>query len=144
MGRSHMKSIARSYFWWLGIDKAIEELARYCQDFQAVKHTPAVAPLQPWIWPSQPWKRIHLDFSGPFQGMSYLVAVDAHSKWPEVFPMTSTTAIKTIETLRRLFSSYGLPEELVSDNGPQFTSEEFASFTKANGIRYIRVAHHPA
>ncbi len=52
--------------------------------------------------------------------MSYLVVVDAHSKWPEVFPMASTTAAKTIEVLRQLFSS---------DNGPlQFISDEFASF----------------
>ena len=48
------------------------------------KQAPPVAPLQPRIWPSQPWKRIHVDFAGPFMGDSYLIAVDAHSKWPEV------------------------------------------------------------
>ena len=42
---------------------------------------------------------MHLDFAGPFQGMSFLVAVDADSKWPEVFPLVSTTASKTIEVL---------------------------------------------
>ncbi len=145
MGMSRMKSMARSFFWWPGIDKAIEEVVRNCQACQAIKNTPAVAPLQPWIWPSQPWRRVHLDFAGHFQGMSYLVVVDAHSKWPEVFPMASTTAAKTIEVLRQLFSSYGLPEELVSDNGPQFISDEFAGFMRANGVKHIRVApYHPA
>ena len=145
MGISRMKSVARSYFWWPGVDKAIEELARNCQSCQAVKHSPSVAPLHPWIWPSRPWQRIHLDFAGPFQGTTFLVVVDANSKWPEVFPMTNTTTAKTVEVLRQLFSSYGLPEEVVSDNGPQFISEEFSDFMKANGVKHVRIApYHPA
>ena len=145
MGISRMKSVARSYFWWPGIDTDIGDLARNCPECQAVKHTPAVARLQPWTWPSQPWKRVHLDFAGPFQGMSFLEAVDARSKWPEAFPMVSTTASETIEVLRNLFSSYGLPEEIVSDNGPQFTAEEVSRFTRVSGVRHIRVApYHPA
>lgn len=66
-----------------------------------------------------------------------LVVVDAHSKWPEVVMMPSTTSQLTIDVLRSLFSRYGLPEQLVSDNGPQFTSEEFAQFMKNNGIKHI-------
>ena len=62
----------------------------------------------------------------------FLVVVDAHSKWPEVIQMHSTTSSKTIEALRNLFVKYGLPEQLVSDNGPQFTSEEFAEFMNIN------------
>ena len=59
--------------------------------------------------------------------------------------MKSTTAIATIKELRRLFAAYGLPERLVSDNGPQFTSAEFAEFMKANGIKHIRCApYHPS
>ena len=66
--------------------------------------------------------------------MSFLVAVDADSKWPEVFPLVSTTAGKTIEVLHQLFSSYGFPEEIVLDNGPQFTADEFSRFTRANRV----------
>ena len=75
----------------------------------------------------------------------FLVVVDAHSKWPEVRELRVTTAAKTIEVLRQLFSAYGLPEQLVTDNGPQFTSEEFALFAKQNGIKHIRTSpYHPA
>ena len=75
----------------------------------------------------------------------FLIVVDAHSKWPEVIPMSSTTAPKTIAALQLLFAKYGLPEQLVSDNGSQFTSEEFAHFTKANGIKHIHSApYHPS
>jgi transposase InsO family protein len=73
------------------------------------------------------------------------VLVDAHSKWPEVYPMSSTTVANTIGVLRKIFAAYGLPEQLVSDNGPQFTSKEFATLMKGNGIQHIRSApYHPA
>ncbi|KAK3744267.1 hypothetical protein QZH41_019938, partial [Actinostola sp. cb2023] len=69
----------------------------------------------------------------------------AHSKWPEVFATSSTTATITIDLLSVLFAAYGLPEELVSDNGPQFTSEEFGNFMKRNGITHTRTPpYHPA
>uniref|UniRef100_A0A3B5QLP2 Integrase catalytic domain-containing protein n=1 Tax=Xiphophorus maculatus TaxID=8083 RepID=A0A3B5QLP2_XIPMA len=59
--------------------------------------------------------------------------------------MTSITSHNTIEILRRLFSSYGLPEELVSDNGPQLVSQEFRQSLELNGIRHTAVpAYHPA
>ena len=88
--------------------------------------------------------RVNLDFAGPFQGAMFLVAVDSHSKWPEVFIM-STTVSKTIEVLRVMFAAYGLPDQIVSDNGPQFISSEFATFLKQNGVKHIRSApYHPS
>ena len=53
-----------------------------------MKQAPAKVPLHPWVWPTKPWQRIHVDFAGPFLGQSFLVVVDAHSKWPEVFQMS--------------------------------------------------------
>ena len=81
-------------------------------------------------------KRIHIDFAGPFNGLSYLVVVDAFSKWPETFIMSSTTSEKTISVLRTLFSRTGVPQILVSDNGTQFASREFKMFMEKNGIRH--------
>ena len=54
-------------------------------------------------------------------------------------------AIFPIGKLRSLFAAYGIPEELVSDNGPQFTSEEFSVFMKNNGIKHTTSApYQPA
>ena len=139
-GISRMKSVARSYIWWPGFDKVIEEVVKSCISCQAVKNSPAVAPVQHWTWPNQPWKRIYLDFAGPFQGSMFLIAVDAHSVWPEVFVMKETTATKTIEILRVTFGRFGLSEQVVTDNGPQFVSEDFSHFLKSNGIKHIRCA----
>ncbi len=102
--------------------------------------------VHPWEWPSSPWKRIHTDCSGPFVNSLFLVVVDATSRWLEIELMTSTTSGKTIDVgLQKLFARYGIPAQLVSDHGSQFTSEEFQQVFKRNGIKHITSApYHPA
>ena len=142
LGIVRMKSKARSHVWWPGLDADIESLIKSCLDCQSIRNT---APLHLWLWPTKPWRRIHVGFAGPFLNHMYLLVVDAHSKWPEIIEMSSTTASRTIEELRRLFSAYGLPEQPVSDNGLQFVAQEFDSFMKMNDIKHILTApYHPA
>ncbi|XP_056434905.1 LOW QUALITY PROTEIN: uncharacterized protein K02A2.6-like, partial [Gadus chalcogrammus] len=144
-GVVRMKNLARSYVWWPGIDSQIELHAKSCPPCQSIQKAPGLAPLHPWMWPSSPWERIHVDFAGPFEGHMYLITVDAHSKWPEVHILDSTTASKTIQVLRGLFSRHGIPHILVSDNGPQFSSEEFSAEFKSNGVKHTCSApYHPA
>lgn len=123
-GMVRMKEIARSYFWWPGLDAAIEEKAKSCPDCQKLRNLPQLTPLHPWEWPEEPWQRVHVDFAGPVEGRMFLVVVDAHSKWPEAIIMQETSAERTIEELRLIFSRFGLPQQLVSDNGPQLEEEE--------------------
>lgn len=76
------------------------------------------------------------------QGM-FLIVVNAYSKW--IVVMTSTTSESTIGDLRYLFSSYGLPVEIVSDKGPKFVSGECETISKENGKRHMKSAsYHPA
>ncbi len=75
----------------------------------------------------------------------YLVVIDAHSKWLEVVPMGVCTATYTVQALRTIFARFGVPESIVSDNGPQFVAADFQAFCTANGIHQIRVApYHPS
>lgn len=75
----------------------------------------------------------------------FLVGIDAHSKWPEVAIMRSTTAETTIEKLGEMFTRFGSPEQLVGDNGPQFISQDFERFLEANGVQHSRSApYHPS
>ena len=53
--------------------------------------------------------------------------------------MSSTIAAKTIQVMCHLFSQHGLPQQLVSDNRPQFISEEFL---KQNEVKHIKTAYH--
>ena len=140
VGIKRMKSLARSYFWWPGLDEDIQKLVKSCQSCQAVKSAPSSAPLHPWAWPEHPWQHVHIDLAGPFKGIMFLLLVDAHSKWPEIHKMSSTMADHTIAVLRSVFAAFGLPEQVVSDNGPQFTSQEFATFPRSNGVTHICTA----
>lgn len=134
------QELARSYFWWSGLDRQIKQTGRTCPSCQTVRCMPQPAPLHPWTWPEAPWQRIHVNFAGPFEQRMFLVIIDANSKRPEVSVMKSTTTQKTIQKLGEVFSRFGFPEQLVSDTGPQFVSQDFERFLQANGVQHIRLS----
>ena len=71
--------------------------------------------------------------------------MDAHSKWPEIIEMSETTSSRTIHELRKLFAAYDLPQQVVTDNDPQFPSREFAVFMRTIGVKYIKcLPYHPS
>jgi len=71
--------------------------------------------------------------------------IDSRSKWIEAIPMHSTTTSTTVNALRVFFASFGLPEQTVIDNGPQFASKEFELFCVNNGIKHMYTPlYHPA
>ncbi|CAH8585253.1 unnamed protein product [Schistosoma margrebowiei] len=112
-----------------------------CQ--QAAKCNAKILPV-PWPQPEYPWSRIHVDFAGPINGITYLVVVDAFSKWPEIVPVIPPTTTQTIQLLTEMFSRNGLPDIIVSDNGSQFTSSQFQEFCKRLSIKHFRSPpYHP-
>ena len=72
-----MKSLARSYIWWLSMDKMIENWVKNCSLCQINQNMPNAAPSHPWESTTKPWVRVHLDFAGPFLGKMYLIIVDS-------------------------------------------------------------------
>lgn len=137
-GIVRMKALARCYVYWPNIDKDIAQTVKECSTCAAVAPAPVKAPLSSWPVPDRPWSRIHVDYAGPFLGHMYFVIVDAYCKWPEIFRMSSTTSASTIAKLREVFSRFGLPDVIVSDNGTQFSSAEFATFCAQHGVKHIR------
>ena len=135
-GMSKMKALLRSFVWWPSIDPDIERAVSSCNTCQFMRSAPPTAQINPWIFPTRPWSRVHVDFAAPIDGNTYLVIVDAYSKYPDVVKMVNTTGKTTVAVLRGIFTRHGLPELLVSDNGPQFTSSEFEQFCKRNGITH--------
>jgi hypothetical protein len=142
-GIVRMKSLARLHCWWAGIDSEVETTVRKCNVCQKNSALPPMVQ-NSWAWPNLPWERIHIDFA-QWSGEHYLIVVDAHSKWPEVVPMTKgTTAVQTIQAFRELFARWGLPSEVCSDNGQPFQSDEVRKFMRTNGIKQIFSApYHP-
>ncbi|XP_055351901.1 uncharacterized protein K02A2.6-like [Paramacrobiotus metropolitanus] len=138
MGAVKMKGEARAYCWWPQMDKDIQQMSRECRICSERAKETAKAPLLQWEVPENPWMRLHMDFAGPYHGTMLLLVVDAMSKWPEVAQMKHATSDGVLETLRNLFSRYGACTEIVTDNGTQFTSQEFANFRAEHGIKHLR------
>lgn len=139
-----MKAVSRSKFWWPGLDRAIESQAAVCRE--CVQAMPMQSAKEPVNWPEtkENWSRMHIDYAGPIKGKMVLIVVDSHSKWIKAVPLSHATTQSTIAALRMLFSRFGIPRTLVSDNGTQFTSQEFKTFVTMNNISHLRTApFHP-
>ena len=119
LGIVKTKQLARKYVWWPMIDRDVESKVKECVVCQETAKKPSDTQQAKWSWPVGPWKRLHLDFAGPFEGKMFLVIVDAYSKYLEIVPMTTITSSNTIAALRHLFSHFGLPDHIVTDNGTQ-------------------------
>lgn len=146
VGVDRMKQLARRYIWWPRINRDIESMVQHCDACALHRNNPPTAPLHPWEFPEKPWHRLHIDFAGPFKNWMWFVVVDAHSKWPEVvkLPVGSTTTRQVMSVLSQMFARFGIPKQLVSDNGPQFTAKEFQDFCKHQGILHtLTPPYHP-
>ncbi|XP_026582357.1 uncharacterized protein K02A2.6-like, partial [Pseudonaja textilis] len=125
-GIVRMKALARSYVWWPGLDEDIVNWVSSCNICQESRPAPPIATPTRWESASGPWSRIHIDLAGPLHGKMFLVVVDTYSKWIDVAQLSTTTTLAITNVLTHLFVTHGLPNSIVSDNGPQFASIEFS------------------
>ena len=134
------KSRLRGKVWWPGIDKEVEHYVKNCKACLLMSSENRPEPLNPTPLPDRPWQHIAVDICGPLpSGESLLVAVDYYSRWFEIAMLYSTSTAKVVNCLDNWFTSHGLPELIVTDNGVQFTSSDFAQFLNENGIDHRKV-----
>ena len=103
------------------ISTVIESTVRQCTPCQANVSQPSVAPLTRWMWPAKPWYRVHVDYA-ELEGQNFWVIFEGHSKWLEITLMKSTTASTAMDAAHKTFARFGIPERVITDNGPQFAS----------------------
>ena len=125
---------AKISVWWPGISKEIEEMVKQCH-WCAQQFTPRKEPMIASELPQFPWQKIGVDLFH-LNGATYLVAVDYFSRFPEVTKLTSTTSPAVITVLKSIFSRFGVPEIVMSDNGPQFDAQAFDDFAKSYNFKH--------
>ena len=145
------KRLISDRFIWPGLAKDVTRWTRACMDCQASKvnrHTKATIDHIPN--PKRRFSHIHVDLVGPLpvsNGFRYLFTViDRGSRWPEAFPLVDCTTKECVQALLQgWISRFGVPEQVTSDRGPQFTSEFWTSLTDLMGIQiHHTTAYHPA
>ena len=91
------------------------------------------------------WKRLQIDYAGPFYGSMWLIWIDAYSKYGNAEQVSSANGFNTVRKFREIFDMLGDREQIVSDNDTPFTSREYGEFCNQHGIRHIWSApYHPA
>jgi hypothetical protein len=134
------KQRLRTKVWWPGIDKQVTSLVESCIPCQINGKGFCPEETHSTPLPEGPWKEVAIDIVGEFPTGEYVVVlIDYYSRWPELLVTESVTSRTIIKWLQGLFACHGLPDIIKSDNGPQFTSSEFADFLSSHAIHHHRV-----
>ena len=141
-GLTKCKARARYSVWWPGISTALHDYIRSCEECCKRRYLPP-EPLQPTPLPSLPWSQVGCDLC-EVDGKQYLVTVDYFSRYIDIQRLHTVTSSSVITSLKSLFAVHGVPSTVVSDNGPQFSSDAFAQFaTTANFMHRTSSPRYP-
>lgn len=146
------KQRPRDLYWWLWIDSQVETVIAsrvLCQSHDKTACT-CPARLQPVPLLDGPWKKLGLDIVGPFETAASdcrfaITLTDYYSKWHELAFSRTATTDDVVHFLSSVFSWHGDPENIVTDNGTQFTSAAFPSFLRSRTISHSKTSvYYPA
>lgn len=118
------------------MDKDIDAKSQACEACASKCDGNGKVSLHPWEVPKRCWYRNHTDFA-KYQNTMHLVVVDAYRKWPEVSLMPSPKTESNIKAFRDIVRRQGPPNQVVSDNGPKYTSATVKNFLQQQGIQHI-------
>ncbi|KAJ8876363.1 hypothetical protein PR048_020808 [Dryococelus australis] len=142
---NYSKTMARGIVWWPNINSDITNKVKLCKACQTVANALPRSVVCPWPQAERAWKRVYLDYAGPFLGHYLLIVIDAYSKWPIVKVMSSVMAAVIITHMRYISADLGKPLVIVTDNGWQFMLDEFSEFLQSNGICHLYTPpRHPS
>ena len=133
------KSLLREKVWFPNIDKLVESKVKSCRACLITTSECKREPLEMSPLPAAPWKEISVDFANLPNQEYLLLITDDYSRYPVVDIVKSTSAATVIPKLDIMFSEFGVPDVVKSDNGPPFNSKVFASFPDDLGFKHRKV-----
>ena len=147
--RPTQRAVAERYVWH-GLKKDIKRWCKECHSCQAAKiHRHTRTPISCRPPPSGRFLSLHVDLVGPLpssEGMTYLFTViDRFTRWPEAIPLPDAKTATCVKALiRHWISRFGIPADITSDRGAQFTSSLWAELGSTLGIHMQQTtAYHP-
>ena len=129
MGIEKCINSAKISVYWPNILNELENVICNCSTCLTYRNALQREPLIEHDVPDSPWIKVGIDLFSLFH-KEYVIIVDYHSKFTEIVPLRNETANCVINNTKKTFSRFGIPKYVFSDNGSQFTSQEFKQFTK--------------
>ena len=142
LGITKCRERARTAVWWPGMSSQIADMVRSCVSCRKISNV-VREPLIRSDFPNRPWERVGSDLFF-LEGKWYLLVVDYFSRYVEVDLLSELSSLEVVSRLRSIFARHGIPEMLISDNGPQYSSEAFSEFTRTyNFVHVTSSPKHP-
>eukprot|EP00731_Ephydatia_muelleri_P005837 Em0003g85a len=150
LGRCRTTKRLLQRFYWPNIYQDVANLCRNCARCQKAHNRRAQpVPLVPLPIMSEPFSRIAMDIVGPLprssKGHKYILVIcDYATRYPEAVPLRTCDAEAVAEELGKLFSRVGIPREILTDQGTNFTSQLLAELYRLLNVHSIRTTpYHP-
>ena len=134
-GIERCRARVASSVWWPGVSQQIAQTVLQCAEC-AKNASHHKEPLISSRLPEYPWQIVGTDLF-ELDGVHYLLTVDYFSRYPELTQLGSTTSTSVIRALKAVFARHGIPEVVRSDNGPQYSSQEFVRFASLYEFSHI-------
>lgn len=129
LGIEKCKLRAREIMYWPNMNSQLEDMISNCQACLTHRKANSKETLMQHDIPERAWSKIGVDLCH-YRDKIFLIVVDYYSKFIEVIELQSMTSTTVIDQLQIVFSRQGIPNTVMSDNGPEFSSESFKLFSE--------------
>jgi hypothetical protein len=130
---------AREALYWPGMNAEIKTFISACDACRSYETSQCKETMMPHELSDRPWQRVAIDLF-TWEDKEYLVTSDYYSNYWEVDKLKKTNSATIIGKLKRRFAGHGIPEQVISDNAANLTSDEFQKFAKDWDFEHITVS----
>ena len=141
LGLGKCKLWCKDTVYWLGINEPLEKLVLNCKLCLKYSKAKNKQPANMQKVPIYPWMKVATDIFH-FENDLYLLIINYMSRFPVVHKLTSTTTQQVASQMNLIFSEYGWPETIVSDNGPCYSAETLTKLMTDYSVNHITSSPH--
>ena len=134
-GITKCRARARTSVWWPGLSTMIEQMVSKCVTCANDRPVPT-EPLMASSFPSRPRERLAMDLF-ELHGKVYLIVIDYYSRWIESKRLDNLSSESVVYVSKEIFASHGIPDIIISDNGPHFSAATFRQFAMNYGFVHV-------
>ncbi len=129
IGIEKTKARARETMYWPNINSEIADLIQNCATCQEYQNQHSSEPALKHDIPDTPWTKVGTDLF-TLRNKDYVIVADYTSKYFDISQLENTEASTVVMHTKRIFSKFGIPKLVFSDNGPQYTSSDYKKFAR--------------